>query len=147
VVLALVLPVLGLSCGPGAHDVDQAAQYTPESLAQELAFSYRSLQPEAKKSTRQLRRKSKADKTIADLERDERAEKKGGGTEVTKKRTGPPTVDDVLEDVDRKLDLIRGVARSDACRKMSETISNDPSLTDSDKKLLSEKLKELSEAS
>ena len=42
-VLMLVLPAIVPGCGPGSLDVDKAALYTPESLASELAFRFRSL--------------------------------------------------------------------------------------------------------
>jgi hypothetical protein len=50
----------------------------------------------------------------------------------------PTTIDDVLDDVDRKLDLIKETSRSDAGRKMIDTLSKDSSLTESDKKTLTE---------
>ncbi len=62
--------------------------------------------------------------------------KKGAG--VKKKATGPTTIDDVLDDIDNKLDLIKGISRPEACRKMVDTLSQDSSLTESDKKTLTE---------
>jgi hypothetical protein len=147
VVLGLVLPVLTPGCGPAAPEVDPAAQYTPESLAQELVFRYRALQPEARKSTRRLSLGSKSAKRTADLERARQAEKKGGDPAATKKRTGPATLDDVLEDVDAKIDRIRATPRAATCRQMIEVISKDDSLTADDRKLLAEKLEELGRAS
>ena len=44
----------------------------------------------------------------------------------------------MLDDIDNKLDLIKGVSRPEACRKMTDTISKDSSLTESDKKSLTE---------
>ena len=133
--LALVLPATVPGCGPVSLDVDKAALYTPESLASELAFRFRSLAPDAKTSSRKT--KSKADKAAAErLERATKVEKKGAG--VKKKATGPMTIDDVLDDMDNKLDLIKGISRSDACRKMIDTVSQDKSLTESDKKTLTE---------
>jgi hypothetical protein len=147
VVLGLVLPALASGCGPGEPQVDKAALYTPESLAQELAFRYSALKPEAKKSTRKTSSGAKSAKRIADLERARTAEKKRGNTEATKKRTGPPTIDDVLEDVDSKINMIKGTSRAETYRQMIATISKDSSLTESDKQLLTEKLRELAGAS
>ena len=69
VAAVLLLPVLGSAggCGPAASEVDSAARYTPESLAQELAFRYRALTPEAKKAPSRNRAKSKTTKSIAQL--------------------------------------------------------------------------------
>jgi hypothetical protein len=145
VVLALLPPVLGLGCGPRALEVDKAAAYTPESLAQELAFRYRALTPEAKKAS--TRAKSKSTKSIAQLENAEKLQIKAKDVATTKKRTGPPTLDSLLEEIDGKLKLINGTSRSEACQKAIETISKDTSLTESDKQLLTEKLRELAGAS
>ena len=147
VVLGLVLPALAPGCGSGELQVDKAALYTPESLAQELAFRFSALKPESKKSTRKAISTAKSAKRIADVERAAAAEKKGGNTEVPKKRTEPPTIDKVLDDIGSKLDLIKGMSRSEACQKAIATISKDSSLTESDKQLLTEKLRELAGAS
>ena len=147
VVLALGLLVLGAGCGARIPDVDKAAQYTPESLAQEVAFRYRALTPETKKAPTRSRSRSRPSKTVADMEKAEKLQKKGATTATTKKRSGPPTLDELLDDIDDKLDLIKGTSRSDTCRQMVETISKDNSLSQSDKALLSEKLKEMGAAS
>jgi hypothetical protein len=131
--LTLVLPAIVPGCGPPSLEVDKAALYTPESLASELAFRFHSLSPDAKVSSR----KAKSDKDLAArLERARKGEKKGAGAK--KKQTGPTTIDDVLDDVDNKLDLIKGISRSETCRKMIDTLSQDSSLTESDKKTLTE---------
>jgi hypothetical protein len=136
-VLMLVLPAIMPGCGPGSLDVDKAALYTPESLASELAFRFRSLSADAKTSTR--RAKLKSDKGAAErLERADKLEKKGASVKKKATAKGPTTIDDVLDDIDDKLDLIKGVSRPEACRKMVDTLSQDSSLTESDKKTLTE---------
>ena len=129
----LVLPAIAPGCGPGSPDVDKAALYTPESLASELAFRFRALSSDAKASSR----RDNSGKTLAErVARTAKAEKKGAG--IKKKATGPTTIDDVLDDIDNKLDLIKGTSRSEACRKMIDSFSRDSSLTESDKKTLKE---------
>jgi hypothetical protein len=141
-VLILVLPAIVPGCGPGSLDVDKAALYTPESLASELAFRFRALNADAKASTRKA--KPKSDKGAAErLERADKVEKKGAG--VKKKATGPTTIDNVLDDIDDKLDLIQGMSRADACRKMIDTLSQDSSLTESDKKTLTDLVGQLAD--
>jgi len=143
-VLMLVVPAIVPGCGPGDLEVDKAALYTPESLASELALRYLALKPDAKRSTRKAR--SRSDKAAAErLERGTKSQKKGGGAKKTAK--GPTTIDDVLDDIDDKMDLIKGVSRPEACRKMIESLSKDSSLNAADKELLSEKLKGLGQAS
>jgi hypothetical protein len=134
-VLMLVVPAVVPGCSSGNLEVDKAALYTPESLASELAFRYQALNADAKKSTRKL---SRSDKAAAEKrERGTKSQTKGGGVKK-KAPQGPRTIDDVLEDIDNKLDLIKGVSRPAACVKMMDTISKDSSLTDSDKKSLNE---------
>jgi hypothetical protein len=143
VVLGLVQSASSPGCGPGQPEFDKAALYTPESLAQELVLRYGALNAEARKSTRKVIPGSKAAKRIAAVAQAAQAEKKGGNPEAAKKRTGPQTIDDVLEDIDAKIDKIPGTSRAGTCRQMIEVISKDGSLTEDDKTLLSEKLKEL----
>jgi hypothetical protein len=134
-VLMLVVPAIVPGCGPGDLEVDKAALYTPESLASELAFRYVALNADAKKSTRKL---SRSDKAAAEKrERGTKSQTKGGGVKK-KAPQGPRTIDDVLEDIDSKLDLIKGVPRPEACRKMTDAISKDSSLTEGDKKSLAD---------
>ena len=145
-VLGLSMPVLGPGCGPAAPELDTSTDYTPESLAQELAFRFRALSPESKKSTRKPVRRSKSDKSVADLEQSEITSKKGQGAPVTKKRSGPPTLDDLLDDVALKLEKIKGTPRAESYQKLIDAISKDSSLNQADRKVLSEKIQQLSEA-
>jgi len=133
-VLMLVVSAIVPGCGSDDLEVDKAALYTPESLASELALRYQALNADAKKSTRKL---SRSDKAAAEKrEHGTKSQTKGGG--VKKAARGPTTIDDVLEDIDSKLDLIKGVPRPEACRKMTDAISKDSSLTEGDKKSLTE---------
>jgi hypothetical protein len=143
--LTLALPVLGPGCGTAVPEVDKAALYTPESLAAELAFRFRALSPDAKTAT--PKRRSQTDKNLDErLARAEQAKNKAGGGAVTKKKqAGPTTIDDLIADIDNKLELIKGTSRSDACRKMVDTISGDSSLSESDKKTLTELVGRLAE--
>jgi hypothetical protein len=142
-VLAFVIPIAGLSCGPGAPEVDKAALYTPESLAQELAFRYRALSPEAKKAPTRSRVRSQPKKSIAQLESAESRQTKGKSAETPTKKARTQDLDALLDEIEGKLNRIQGMSRSDACWKMSDTIANDRTLSDSDKSLLAEKIKEL----
>jgi hypothetical protein len=140
--LALALSPLGPGCGPAVSDVDKAALYTPESLANELAFRFRGLSADAKVATVRFQPKSKDYQKLTErLARSEQAKNKvtGGPPEKKKKKAaGPPTIDDLLADIDNKLNLLTGISRADACRKMIETISGDNALSESDKKRLTE---------
>jgi hypothetical protein len=143
-----LLTTLGLSCGPGEPEVDKAALYTPESLASELAYRYRQLNPDARSAAVRYRPDPRKEKALQERQgRAEQAKNKAtGGAPAKKKQTGPPTLDDLLADIDSKLDLIRGVSRADACKKMAETISGDSSLSDGDKQRLKELVARLDES-
>jgi hypothetical protein len=135
--LMLVLPALGPGCGPAAPEVDKAALYTPESLAAELALRFRNLSPDAK--TAKPTRSPKTDTGVAErLARAEQAKNKTGGAAAKKKQAGPPTIDDLVADIDSKLTLIKDMSRTEACRKMLDTISGDSTLSQDDKRTLKE---------
>jgi hypothetical protein len=145
VFFTLLLAGLGLSCGPAEPEVDKAALYTPESLASELALRYRQLNPDAKAAAVRFQLKPRDAKRLEEQRaRSEQAKNKVlGGPPAKKKQTGPPTVDGLLADLDSKLDLIKGVSRADACRKMVEAISSDASLSESEKQRLTEFVSQL----
>jgi hypothetical protein len=143
VLLALGLSIAAPGCSSGAPEVDRSAFYTPESLAEELALRYRALKPEARKFTRPAASGSKAAKRAAELDRARQAEKKGGKAEEPKKRLGPETLDDIMADVDSKIDKIPETPRPESCRKMIDALSKDATLSADDKKLLSGRLGEM----
>jgi hypothetical protein len=124
--VVLTLPILGAGCGSEQVEVDKAATYTPDSLAQELILRYRALKPDAKTASRRPIKKS-AGATI----------RKKTAPPTTKKQ-GPTTIDDVLEDIGSKIPLVTGSSPTETTKKMSETIASDGSLGDSDKKALTE---------
>ncbi len=142
VMLAVAVSTTAPGCGPGTPEVDRSAHYTPESLAEELAFRYRALKPEARKSPR-AESGSKADRRAAAIERARQAERKTGDAEPAKKRTGPPTLDDVLADIDLKINKVPKTPRPEVCRKMVEALSKDASLSADDRKLLSDRINEM----
>ena len=132
-------------CGPAAPEVAKEAQYSPESLAQELSFRYQSLNADAKKATGKAR--SKSVRTAADRQRGE-VDTKGAVGAVTKKQRGaPPSLDELLADIDSKLKLIKGVSRADACKQMIETLASDTKLTPTDKQSLTDHINRLASPS
>jgi hypothetical protein len=138
-VLTLLLATLGAGCGPGAAEVDKAALYTPESLASEFAYRFRQLDPDARTAAVRYKRSREGQKDAERLARVDQAKNKtSGGAPAKKKQAGPRTLDDLLADIDGKLDLIKGVSRADACRKMAETISRDTSISEDDRKRLTD---------
>jgi hypothetical protein len=128
-------------CAQSTPEVDQAALYSPESLAQELSFRYRALNSKSKTT--------KTTKNAGALPDDgTRITKTGVDPKPeTKKKTGSLTVDDLLEDIDSKVDKIDGLSRSEIYQKMIDTISKDQSLSASDKTALTDLVGQLANRS
>ncbi len=137
--LILVTAWAASGCGPAA-EYDKAVQYSPESLAQELAFRYRSLSPSAKTAIKN--RNMTKDKTKAFAATELEAQTKGQSKAATKKAPAA-NVDDVLDDVAEKVEAIKGVAPSEVYQKMAEAIAHDQSLEEKDRQTLADKLKEM----
>jgi hypothetical protein len=123
-------------CGEGPR-FNPETHYTPESLAQELAFRFNALSPSGKSSTRTRRPGRKA----VDSKADEQSTTKSQAKAATKKEL-PKTVDDVLDDIEAKVGLIQGMSRSDVVSKMVDALSKERSLPERDRQMLSGKLKE-----
>ena len=131
--VALVLPVFMPGCGSGPSEYDKAAHYTPDALAQELILRFRRLNPDSKISRRD-QGKAMSKQAIAARA----ADKKGARTKLTKEKGGETTIDDVLEDIASKFALIQETPPAETIKKMNETIASDRTLSDSEKKTLTE---------
>ena len=130
--MVLILAIVGPGCGGDTPEYDKAATYTPESLAQELIIRYRALNPDSRTfSRRPKNKKSEAGSTV-------RAELDKKGAVRTPKKRASATIDDVLDDIDSKIALVKGTSPAETTKKMSETIASDGSLSDSEKKTLAE---------
>jgi hypothetical protein len=129
--VVFTLPVLGAGCGSGPTDFDKAANYTPEALAQELILRYRALNPTQQTSAARPRKK----KAGAGAPRAPISKK--STTRATKK-SGPATIDDVLDDIEYKITLVKETSHDETTKKMIETILGDNSLPAADKKTLTD---------
>jgi hypothetical protein len=103
---------------------------------------YRALKPEARKFTRPAA-SAKAASRAAALDAARQAEKKGGKAEAPKKQALPANLDDVMADIDAKIDRVPRTPRSEACKKMIDALSKDETLSADDRKLLSGRLEEM----
>ena len=117
-------------CGSEPTEIDKLANYTPETLAQELILRYRALNPEGKKSNRgpgvKLSEAAIAARDKANLKKK---------AQMTKKSPSA-TIDDLLEDIRFKITLIKGMSAAETTKKMMDTISSDSSLPAGEKKSL-----------
>ena len=139
---AVILPLVTLTllvpgCAEGPQHSPET-QYTAASLAQELAFRYNALTP----SGRTAKRPRRPEKKAVDSKADEQSATKSQAKAATKKELAK-TIDDVLDEIEAKIGLVKGMSRSEVVSKMIETLSNDSTLGQSDRELLSGKLKEL----
>jgi hypothetical protein len=126
------LAVFSGGCGSEPADFDQSANYSAESLAQELIERYRALSPSAQISKAAPRNKQSGPASSA-----KGTASKKSVTKATKK-AAPATIDDVLEDIEMKITLVKGTSRAETTKKMIETIGSDKSLAEADKKVLTE---------
>ncbi len=121
--LAVASSIIG--CGPGEPRFDPATRYSPGSLAQELAFRYKSLDPAA-----------------AGPKTDGSAPKTGAVTKggAQAKAAQATTLDGLLDDVIAKAAKIPALSHAQACEKVAEEVAKDPTFTDADKKVIADKL-------
>jgi hypothetical protein len=138
--LALVFGAAVSPSGCGrSTSFDKSTQYTPETLAQELAFRYNALSPVGK-TPMKTRRPQKSQKAV-DSKADEQSTTKAQSKAATKKER-PKSVDDVLDDIEAKAGLVPGMSRAEVLAKMAEAIGKDGTLDDGARRALVEKLKE-----
>ncbi len=134
--VTVVLPFFVIGCGSEPAEFDKTANYTPEALAQELALRYRA-QPVVQTSKLGPRKNKLASATVAAGKQSRKSATK------TTKKSGPPTIDDVLDDIEYKITLIKGTSPAETTKKMIEAIASDRTLADSDKKTLTEHVQRL----
>ncbi len=140
ILMILSMSWLASGCDPGTEH-DAAVDYTPESLAQELAFRYRDLSPSAKKASKN--RSAGVAKAIEATEREAVAK---GRSKTATKQAQAETLDDVLDEIGDKARAIRGVSTAESLHKISEAIGRDSSLDEGDRQALAEKLDEMAPA-
>ncbi len=138
VMISLCLLAQGCSETPA---FDPSTQYTPESLAQELAFRARTVPLPTKagaakqKSAVSVASKSASTKPDA---KDARA-----ASAQTKKALAT-TLDEVVQETVDKFSQVNGMAKADIAKKVAASIANDASLSQSLKDEIQENLTRLS---
>jgi len=127
-------------CGSSA-EFDKATQYSPETLAQELAFRYKALSPSAKAATK---RRDVPNKKRGDVMKvsDEQSQVKSQAKAAAKKAPAA-NVDEVLDEIDAKASKITGQARAEVFNKIADAIDKDASMEAADRQTLADKLKEM----
>jgi hypothetical protein len=124
--VVIALPFVVIGCGSVPDEFDKTANYSAESLAQELILRYRALTPSAKTAPLGPRKKASGPARSVSKKSVSR----------TAKKSGAPSVDDLLDDIESKLTLIKGTSPAETTKKMVETISSDSTLDDGQKKSL-----------
>ncbi len=120
----------GLSaCDSSGPEYRPPIPYTADTLAQEFLANYGDLKP--KKPGGSPSRKIRA-KAVA-------KEATTKGDSLTKQAESA-TLTDLIAETLRKAGEIPGTSRADACKKVVEAASKDPSISEGDKKVIVEKL-------
>jgi hypothetical protein len=135
-IATLLAPSTGCEQPPA---FDRAAESTPESLAQELAFRFNALSPSGKAARRSRRPEKKAVPSKAD----ELSTTKSQSKAATKKELAK-TVDDVLDEIAEKADRIKGMSRSAVYSGMIDSLARESTLREKDREMLAGKLREMS---
>jgi hypothetical protein len=139
-VAAVVACAAAGGCG-SKDEFDQAAQYSPETLAQELAFRYRALSPSARvvKKKRDVPNRKQGDVMKS---RDEQSQVKSQTKAATKKAPAA-SADDLLDEIDAKASRVAGRTRAQVFETMAEAIGKESSLEAADRETLAGKLREM----
>ncbi len=126
--VTVVVMLSFLGCGDEPQ-FDPATKYTPETLAQELVFRYKSLDKPGVAVP--------ADKPEGPAEKGEAAARKG----VDATKAAPAnTLDGLLKDISLKAASIPGLSPAQASGKVAEIAVKDPAISEADKKIIAERL-------
>src|SRR5947209_3180523 len=121
--VAVVLTMVG--CGGGEPQFDASTKYSPQTLAQELAFRCRSLD-----------RSNPGEKPDGYTTKAGAVTKGGAATKAAQANT----LDGLLDDVIAKAATIPGMSRAEACKKVAAEAAKDPSISEADKKAIADRL-------
>jgi len=144
VAAATALAVLAIASAGGcgsSEQFDKSVDYSPESLAQELAFRYQELTPSARvaKKRRDAPRGKQGDPLKS---HDEQSQVKAQAKEATKKAPAE-NLDDVLDEIEAKAAKITDHPRAQVFQKMADAIDKEAALDPADRQTLADKLKEM----
>ncbi len=112
-------------CGPEAPKFDPATRYTPDSLAQELAFRLKALGP---------RRSAARPSTRKAVGREV-----GKSAEATKAAPAE-TLDDLVAETARKANTIPGLPTAEALKQVADAIGRETSIAEPDRRRIAELL-------
>jgi hypothetical protein len=140
---ALVLATAWLAPGCGAPpEFDKAVEYTPESLAQELAVRTRGLAPSARKAEKKRASAPKGAPAPGYVAEPETKAQSKGQT----KKAEVVDLDDVLDDIEAKGRSIKALPPAEVFNKTADAVAQDQTLDAKDRDLLVEKLREMAGA-
>jgi hypothetical protein len=129
---AALLVAVGLSACGSRLEYRPPISYTADTLAQEFLSSYGDLKPKKPGGSTARSPKPK-------LRPEALAKEAAKGDPQTKQAEGA-TLDELIAETLRKAAEIPGTSRADACRKVVEVVTKDPSVSEGDKKIIAEKL-------
>jgi hypothetical protein len=131
VAMAASAAVVVLFLGCGEKPVfDPATAYSPESLALELSFRYKTIDRKEDDAVQDPGAVTKSGVT------------KGGGAAT--KQAGTQTFRGLIEDISGKIGRIPGISRAEVAKKVVGLVSKDPSIPGADRKTIADKLTQAS---
>ena len=127
-VAATVVALALLGCGDGGPAFDPSARYSPESLAGELVFRYRSLHPDRRDvpKPRPVRTRPEAASKSA---------------RAATKEDQATTLDELVRETLTKAGSIPDLSRPDAVGRIAEAVAKDASVPEADRKRIIDRLR------
>ncbi len=124
----IVAATLVTGCGDSSTTFDAASTYSPESLARELVFRYKTLNPD-RRNVRAARPARKPD--AAATKEAKSATKEAQAT----------TLDELIRDASTKAESIPNMTPAEAIRKMADEVGKDASIPEADRKTIADRLR------
>lgn len=128
IVLAAVQAFLAPGCGDPTPTFDASTAYSTGSLAGELVFRYKTLDPD-RRNVREVRPARKPDAAAAKE------------AKAATKEAQAATLDDLIRDVAEKAASIPGMTRTQAIREVADEVGKDTSVSEEDRKTISDRLR------
>ena len=127
-IVGVAVAGLAVGCGGSNATHDAAATYSPASLAQELIFQYRSLDP-GKRDVPKPAPRRKPEKSATKE------------AKATPKEAPATTLDDLIRDIRQKAALVPGMSVTEAMTQTANEVDKDTALPEADRKTITDRLR------
>ena len=127
-IVGLAVAALAVGCGSTEAVHDAAATYTPAALAQELVFQYKSLDAAKRNVAKPAPRRNLGKSASKEAK-------------AVSKEAEATTLDDVIRNIREKAALVPNMSVAEAMNQTTSEVEKDTSLTETDRKLIVERLR------